>query len=461
MSARSKTTFDVQPASTGSTAPVTGRVVVVGTAGEGPGNTPTLIRGMAQYRQVFGQRTGGTDMHDALEQAFSFGLAEAVVVRGVGSTAVCADGDIDDLTVTALYPGAAANAWEATLSKPTGQVKLVLEGPGVSETWVAATGTALIAAVNANSVKIRLSGSVGDAGTVTLTGGTAADGAVSVADMLALTTEFGEGLSVMTPGRQGDTVWQAVAEHCQATNRLGLLTMAAGSTADAALTARATIAAMDGGDATVLLWPRWDVDGVKRELAGPVAGLRAKAHADYGPHRSLLAVTSGTLGYGRPEFDVSDDDFWPLDEAGVTVLRTVASRCRLYGWKLCAPLGGNINLDGAQQRDTLNAIQRGLNEVGENFAGEEFDGRGIHLEYMAGAASAVLQTFSQRGGLYPWFEDGVQTDPGWVLDAGPGVNSPEDIAAGRAEIAVGVRLSSIAEMTTWRIGVGDAASRIA
>lgn len=461
MSARSKTTFDVQPASIGSTAPVTGRAVVVGTAGEGPGNTPTLVRGMAQYRQVFGQRTGGVDMHDALEQAFSFGLAEAVVVRGVGSTAVCADGDIDDLTVTALYPGAAANAWTATLSKPTGQVKLVVDGPGVSETWVAATGAALIASVNANSPKVRLSGAVGDAGAVTLTGGTAADGSVSVADMLALTTDFGEGLAVLTPGRHTEAVWEAVAAHCQATDRLGLLTMAAASTKDAALTARATISAMDGADATVLLWPRWDVDGVKVALDGPVAGLRAKAHADHGPHRSLLAVSSGSLGYGRPEFDVTDEDFWALDEAGVSVLRTVASRCRIYGWKLCRPLGDNPNLDGGQHRDTLNAIVRGLNEVGERSSGEDFDGRGLHLEAVAGAASAVLQTFTERGGIYPWIVDGVQTDPGWVIDAGPGVNSPEDIASGHVQIAVGVRLSSIFEMTTFRIGVGDAASRIA
>jgi hypothetical protein len=100
MGARTSFSIDVLEASQTSSAVPTGRAIVVGTAGEGPGNTPTLIRGMAEYRAVFGQRAGGADMHDALQQAFACGLAEAWVVRGVGSSAASASGVIDDLTVT-------------------------------------------------------------------------------------------------------------------------------------------------------------------------------------------------------------------------------------------------------------------------------------------------------------------------------------------------------------------------
>jgi len=462
MGARTQTSIDVLEASRSSVAVPTARAVVVGTAGEGPGNTPTLIRGMAEYRATFGQRTGGADMFDALQQAFATGLAEAWVVRGVGASAVNADGDIDTLTVTARHPGAAANSWEATLSLPAGQKPVfTLAGPGVTERFTAATVEELVAAVNANSRKVTLSGEAGDAGTVTLSGGTAADGSVTAAGMLALTEGLGAGMCALTPGRNGTTTWQAVAEHCAATGRQGLLTLAAGSTKDSAVTASTTIAGYTGADRVNVLWPRLILDdGSSAELAGVAAGLRAAAHAAYGPHRSLIPVDSGTIGFGRPEFELSDADWKDLDAAGVSAVRTVGGRTRFYGWKLVKGLGGNPNLDGAQHADTVNAIQADCDRIGETYAGIGLDGRGISLEYLAGAVEGALQLHADRGALYARVVDGVLVDPGFIVDVGPNVNTAEDIAAGQVRVRVGVRLSPIAEFMFFSIAVADAATAL-
>lgn len=462
MGARTSFSIDVLEASQTSSAVPTGRAIVVGTAGEGPGNTPTLIRGMAEYRSVFGQRAGGADMHDALQQAFACGLAEAWVVRGTGTSAAAATGDIDDLTITAKYPGSAANAWVATLTLPSGQKPVfTLAGPGVSERFTAATGAELFAAINANSAKVRVTGAVGDAGTVTLSGGTASDGAVTAAGMLATTLGLGSGMCVLAPGRSTSTTWQAIAEHCDATGRVGLLTLPAASSKDSALTANGTVAAYTGADKCTILWPRLILDdGTAAELAGAAAGRRAAAHSAYGPQRSLITVDSGAIPIGRPEYEILDTDWAELDAAGVSVVRTVAGRTAFYSWKLVRGLGGNTNLDGVQHADTVNAIQAACDALNESFRGSNLDGRGLAIAQLAGAIEGMLSTRAAAGALYARVVDGVVVDPGYIVQAGPSVNTPEDIAAGNVTVKVGLRLSPIAEFTFFSISVADAATAL-
>ncbi len=461
MGARTSFSIDVLEASqTSSSAVPTGRAIVVGTAGEGPGNTPTLIRGMAEYRAVFGQRAGGADMHDALQQAFACGLAEAWVVRGVGSSAASASGVIDDLTVTARYPGSAANAWVATLALPSGQKPVfTLAGPGVSERFTAATGAELFAAINANSSKVRVTGAVGDAGTVTLSDGTASDGSVTAAGMLATTLGLGSGMCVLAPGRSTSATWQAIAEHCDATGRIGLLTLPAGSTKDSALTANGTVAGYAGADRCTILWPRLVLDdGTAAELAGVAAGRRAAAHSAYGPQRSLITVDSGAIPIGTPEYELLDADWAELDAAGVSVARTVAGRTAFYSWKLVRGLGGNTNLDGVQHADTVNAVQAACDALSEPFRGSNING--LAIAQLAGAIEGMLSLRAAAGALYAWVVDGVVVDPGYVVQTGPSVNTPEDIAAGNITIKVGLRLSPIAEFTFFPISVADAATAL-
>jgi hypothetical protein len=381
----------------------------------------------------------------------------------VGTSAVAASGVIDDLTVTAKYVGAAANSWVATLTKASGQKPVfTLAGAGVSERFTAATDAELFAAINANSAKVRVTGSIGDAGTVTLSGGNASDGAVTAAGMLATTVGLGAGMCVLAPGRSTSTTWQAIAEHCDATGRVGLLTLPAASAKDSALTAAGSVAGYTGASRCTVVWPRLVLDdGTVAELAGAAAGRRAVAHSSYGPQRSLVAADSGRIPIGRPEFEVTDEEWRELDEAGVSVARTVAGRTSFYGWRLVRGLGGNTNLDGVQHADTLDAIQAECDRINEtSFRGVNLDGRGLRLEALAGVIEGMLSTFADKGALYARVVDGVLVDPGYIVDVGPSVNSPEDIAAGNITIKIGLRLSPIAEFTYYSISVADAATAL-
>jgi len=142
------------------------------------------------------------------------------------------------------------------------------------------------------------------------------------------------------------------------------------------------------------------------------------------------------------------------------VARTVAGRTAFYSWKLVRGLGGNTNLDGVQHADTVNAVQAACDALSESFRGSNIDGRGLAIAQLAGAVEGMLSLRAAAGALYAWVVDGVVVDPGYVVQAGPSVNTPEDIAAGNITIKVGLRLSPIAEFTFFSISVADAATAL-
>lgn len=466
MSARVTSSIQILDASS-SNAPVdTGRLIVAGTAGDGPVSEPTLIRGMAEYRATFGLRTGGTDLYDCLRLAFANGLAEAVVVRAAGPAAKAATKAVAGLTVTAIYPGAVANGWHVKVESPAGgKPKLILTGPGISERFTGADVAELVAIVNDQSAHITVTGTTitGTGAEADLAGGTGDDANADLTAALeTVSADYGVG-AVALPGKAFSdtlgtaTVAEVLCEHANTHSRLALLSMPAKSTAAAAKTAAKTVSALTGADRAVLLFPRLvSADGTVAELVGVAAGLRARAHALYGPHRSLISKLSGTTPSGVPESEVADDVWQDLDEAGVSVLRTVGGLSRIYGWRLVKPLGGNVNLHGAQHADMLNAIRAYAQEVAENFIGRDIDGRGLLLEQFGSELRAMMNDFATRGGVYARVVDGKTLDPGWIVDVGPSVNTIREVAAGHLKAQIGVRLSPVAEFIHISITAADA-----
>lgn len=460
MNARVETTIEVLAASAASTATRTGRLLAVGTASTGPQNTPTLVRGMAEFRSLFGGRTGAEALYDCLQQAFATGLAEAVVVRGTGAAAVKADADLDTATVTAIYAGAAANSWTAAITLPAGgKPTFTLTGPGFTETYSAADKPGLIAAVNSGSSRVRITGTIGTADSEQLAGGTGNEAGVDYTQLLGLLgADWGAGVSVIVPGKHHADVGEALAQHAKEFNRLALITLPVGTAFPAAQTAAAEVAA-EGSGRAVVLWPSLQtVDGVVN-WAGAAAGLRARAHALVGPQQSLIAAAFGTLQFGSPEFTVSDADWRALDNAGVSVLRTIGGATRVAGWKLTDPIGGNTNLDGAQHADIVNAVQAACQQVADSFIGATTDARGVSLQVFASQLKAVCAGFAAAGALTGLVDDaGNELDPGYVVDTGPGVNAPADVAAGRIAARVSVRLPATAEFIRLTVSVGDLAT---
>jgi hypothetical protein len=65
-----------------------GQAFIVGQTQRGPAHVPTRVFGLADFRAVFGERSGGTDAYDVVASAFKEGLGSAYILRAVGPTPV-------------------------------------------------------------------------------------------------------------------------------------------------------------------------------------------------------------------------------------------------------------------------------------------------------------------------------------------------------------------------------------
>lgn len=277
--------------------------------------------------------------------------------------------------------------------------------------------------------------------------------------------DLGTGV-VAVAGKNHDDVGEDIAAHCVATNRLGLVTTAAATTAVQAQSASAVIAGYDDADHLIYVWPHVTMPTVTGtvtvEPTGFAAGARARAHALVGPWQSPLLARCGTAQYiSGPEIETGDSVWLDLNTANVSVVRTVGSVPRLYGWKTVGSVSGDTEgiLDGAQFRDLTNYIAASCNTIAEQFVGVTVDGRGLKTGEFAGAITGLLAPLAEAGALFARVDDaGNELDPGYVVDAGPSVNSAASLATGVLKAEVGVRLSPTAEFVTISITAGDAAA---
>ena len=116
-------------------------------------------------------------------------------------------------------------------------------------------------------------------------------------------------------------------------------------------------------------------------------------------------------------------------------------------------------LQGAQYRDLTNLIASDLNKIAEGFVGVIVDGKGLRLAEFGGAITGRLGALADAGALFARVnDDGELMDPGYVVDAGPSVNSPISLATGLLKAEVGIRLSPTAEMVSITVTAGDAAA---
>jgi phage tail sheath protein FI len=249
----------------------------------------------------------------------------------------------------------------------------------------------------------------------------------------------------------------ALEAHCASTNRLGLVTVAAGTTAANAIVAAAAVAS---GENLALVWPHvkatTNAGTLTIEPTGLALGARARAHAAEGPWASPVRDVYGKAKWVTDLYAGSDTtaaQWLTLNEGNVSVVRTSNGSLRLYGWRSIDAPDGVTNLQAAQHRDTINRVAVGCQRIAEEFVGRTVDGKGLVLGEFAGQLTGFLASMS--GGFYAGADD-----PGWVVDVGPGVNTTANLAAGDVAAAVGVRLAPSAEFITIRISATDASGAI-
>jgi hypothetical protein len=254
---------------------------------------------------------------------------------------------------------------------------------------------------------------------------------------------------VASPGRTTGAAHTALLAHADARNRWALLDAADLATV-AALTGAADAAATAAGASRAQLMDTWFTipgltAGTTRAVPGSavLAGRLAVNDAE----RDSGEFPAGDNVYGRLPYVLgrtapkrSEADHAALNGAGVVVTRPglLGGPLVVYGAR---SLDRSIEWHQATAGRTRMDLEWELRVVTEQVRQfRKLDGQGLSLSDWAGALRGVCARFYSAGQLF-----GETPDEAYVVDVGPGVNPPEQLAQGIADANVDVKLSPISE----------------
>lgn len=463
----------------GPSAPLTapsGQFFVVGMAERGPANVPTRVRGMADFRVIFGDRVAYSELYDNVSTFFEEGGAQAWIMRVVGPAATTGSVTADDrqyipeptVTFTASGPG----AWSSNLSvvvtdlPNTTKFEVLLNGERVERFFAASLDEMLSVFSTSRYVVATSEGSTADApdnmpaeDTYVLSAGSDDRGSVTTSSYTTALNlfeyELGDG-AVAIPGL-GSAVHLAIIDHCKTNKRIGLLSMAS-DTSIASLKSQA-----DNLDSEYAgLFAPWvqvpTATGARfTSPEGYVAAARARAHTDTGAWR----VPAGEIAVARSLVGLSDDfnriEGDDLDESKVNAIRVINNTIRLYGWRSLSNDTRNFAL--LNIRDLLNYLVFTAESTLQPYVFRTVDARGQLLSQVNGVLTGILEPIRVAGGLFEKFaENGDQLDPGYLVDTGSSVNTLENLANNEIRAKVSVRPSpsaALISVTIVKVGLLD------
>lgn len=451
-----------------------GQFFVVGLAERGPTDRASLVRGIADFETIYGNRPSYGFLYDSVKTFFDEGGDQAYVARVVGDAATVGTITLKDTTPvtpadTLKFDAANAGAWSSNLSVIVADGALadtkriqVLLGAEVVEDWnnIASPADAATKFTNSPYVAVTDLGSVTAApdnlpanGTFTLTAGADDRAAVVAADYTAALDLFTESLgdgAVSIPGI-GTTVHAGLVAHAKANRRIALLSAAQ----TAIVTDLQTAAGAVNADVAGLFAP-WVLisDGAGGTRACPpegyVAGVRNRAHTQVGPWRvpaGNIAIARSVIGL-QTEFTKSESD--TLDASRVSVIRRVANSVRLYGWRSLS--SDESNYGYLSIRDLLNRLVVESELRLEDYVFSPIDGKGQLQSAINAEITGIVEPIRQAGGLFERLDaKGNLVDPGYLVETGNTVNSEASLANNEVRARLSVRPSPTAAMVSLTI----------
>jgi len=444
----------------------TGVAFIATEAAMGPTEGPVRLNSLDQFVATFGQRVAGTYGYDALDAAFHEGLGTAYVVRlaegGVvakeSATTIAGEGNLE-----AANPG----TWGNGLS-------LVVAGSGEAFTAEVKLGTALVqksltlattealVAFLASGQYMRLTGVTKPtekpkAATVALKGGTDGTVPVSKASTLAaaLSTcraDLGPG-QVLAPGKSSAEMHTAMLAHAAGTadagvNRVAFLDGPVGAS-EAELKTLAGTQRGSVQDRYGALWAPWvQIPGLAPGTIRVVpwssiqAGIVARNDAAGHPNQAgagSFGVSRYATALNRTFTDAEREN---LLVAGVNTARSVYGVIESYAFRTLVDPNGTRGAWRELNHARLNmAIVAKSNAVGEEIIFSQLDGRGHTLAKFNGMLAAELKQLYDDGALY-----GDEPTEAYVVNTGPAVNPPAQLAEGVVKAVLSVRMSPHGEL---------------
>lgn len=451
---------------------------VAGLAERGPVDKPALVRSVADFTAIFGDRTTYGSLWDDVRTFFEEGGTRAYVLRVVGPAATTgalatplqdrATTPVDTLTVSAANPG----AWSSRVSvnvlngatNATFRFQVLLDGKVVEDYSALTSPQHAVSRVNATSLYVRLA----DAGSATaapgnnpaatanpvaLNAGTDDRASIVTATYTAALDKFEKGLgdgAVSLPGI-GTSVHAALIAHADANNRIALLSSARGDTATTLESYAASLDAKRAG-----LFAPWiqipDDFGGTRAISpeGFAAACRARAHESSGPWRAGAGEVAKARYVIAPDQVFTPTDADALDTAKVNVIRTIANSTRIYGWRSLSEDTDNwAMLTGA---DVINRYVTAANALIEPYVFDTIDSSGHLLSSVRGTLIGIAQPMAAAGGLFAAYDDaGNLVDPGYTVNADSTLNPVSSLAQNHIFANVGLRVSPLAALVTVNV----------
>lgn len=254
-------------------------------------------------------------------------------------------------------------------------------------------------------------------------------------------TSYGDG-AVAIPGQNGATIYNALITHAEANNRIALLSAAMGESLG---NLQADVASLNSEYAG-LFAPWVQIPGSSATTSktispeGYVAACRARAHAQVGPWRSPAGAFAKATYVLDVDQDFSTSDANLLDDSRVSVIRSIKNSVRLYGWRSLST--DTDDWAFLKDRDTINRLVVGSNDLLEDYVFDVIDGQGILQSQVNAALVGLLDPMAQAGGLFAIFDDqGNEIDPGYVVDTSSSINPLSTLAQGILNATIAVRIS--------------------
>lgn len=461
------------------------QLFVPGLAERGDASAPILIRSMTDAVARLGDRVSYGWLYDTLAAFFAEaqGGGRVWVQRIVGPAATTgtltlldrASTPAQTLRITASSPG----AWSGNVKVQvvngafggTFTINVLYRGQLIENyANLASPAAAVLAlansdyvrAVNLASVTTGSNANPAEIAATALSAGNDDRGAVDVgAHLTALnlfTKDLGPGV-VAIPGQPASAVADALAAHCIANDRIAYIAPAAGSAKATAQSGARALRTLTGSEYLGYLFP-WvkvsDAAGQLRTIPpeGYAAGVRAKAISQVGPWRAPAGEFAASTYLADVETPLTQDDVDSLYADHVNCIRNMPGGVRLYGAR-------SLTSDPATWkflpwRDSINILSVRSKESLEPFVFETIDSRGILFSQVETALASVVAPWADKGGLYARVDDDENPiDPGYAIDTGNAVNTPESIANGEVRAMLAVRLAASAEL--FRILITKAA----
>ena len=463
----------------------------VGKASRGPVDEALLVTSLEDFELKYGGFVSGYYLHPTVEAFFEEGGTQCYVVRVEKANAVAASATVPNdlatpttaITMTANGPGTWANGaaggltWTVSAGSITGarSLTLYLDGDVIMTTGSCTTTAQMVGKINTHPVaSLYVTAVETNAGVYTsetsmpdinetaqnFASGTA--GSTSIADSqyeTALTyflESYGTGMvaipespSVVTSG-VFDAITLDIIAHCNTHSRVAALHGASDDTISEIRGVAQEVQSLDNSEHIAVYYP-WvyaptGTVGVNRMIppSGYVAGARARAHNQVGPHQPGAGIISDARFINGVVASIDKTNGDILDADCVNAIRVINNRVRIYGARSCSPDTTNFRYLNAQ--DVVNYVVIQANRTLEDVLFSPIDGRGGMFASIEARLVAVMEPLRTLGALYEAFDvNGRRIDFGYTVKCNNALNPLSQLVNGTVTARVGLRVSSIGD----------------